>query len=69
MDAIGRKHPLAAVSLDLGPPVKPAVSQGQSVLSEERTGLPGIGTRMLVLPRPSLIVMTVLSYCRSEVFN
>jgi hypothetical protein len=38
MDAIGKIRALAAASLDLESHVKPALSQGQSVPSEERTG-------------------------------
>jgi len=44
MDVIEQIHALAAVSPNLEPPVKPALSQSQSVPSEERTGFSRVGT-------------------------
>jgi hypothetical protein len=69
MDAIGQIHDLAVVSLDLEHPVKSALTKAQSEPSEERTGFSRNGTRMLDLPHVPVIVMTVLSYYRTEVFN
>jgi hypothetical protein len=62
MDAIGQRHALAVVSLDLDPPVKSAVNKAQSGPGEEITGSSRIGTRMLVLPHAPVIAMTVQSY-------
>jgi hypothetical protein len=69
MDAIGQIYALVAVFLDLEPPVKPALSQDQSVPTEEGTGFSRTGTRILVLPHVPVIVMSVLSYYRTEVHN